>query len=79
MAAPNDPSANAAASTANSAALLANTAGSMANSISTWTNKPTYIIINTDKPVTNTTAGDLLNNFVKTGVTPTPSVRRAGG
>ena len=79
MAAQNDPTANAVSATANSAALLANTAGSMANSISTWTNKPTYIIINTDKPVTNTTAGDLLNNFVKTGVTPTPNIRRTGG
>ena len=67
---------NALTSTANSAAALANTTSNLASTIKSWSEKPTYVVLNVGKEVKDAEVPSLLDKFVNTGGV---SVRRAGG
>jgi hypothetical protein len=67
---------NALTSTANSAASLANTTSNLASTIKSWSEKPTYVVLNVGKEVKDAEVPSLLDKFVNTGGV---SVRRAGG
>jgi hypothetical protein len=67
---------NALTSTANSAASLANTTSNLASVIKSWSEKPTYVVLNVGKEVKDADVPNLLDKFVNTGGV---SVRRAGG